>query len=230
MTEVLGTGIRILIIDDYKIVRIGLRTLFNEDDAFEVVGEAEDGETGVAFSRHFKPDVAIVDLGLPDISGIEVIQKIKGIHPDIKIIVLTSHEETDDVTAALQAGANAYCLKDIPSPRLLEVVRVVAEGGAWLDPAIAKVAFKIFSRIESAKALHGHVGAIGDFCLTAREREVLHLLVSGSSNTEIAEQLFVSVHTVKAHVGSILQKLCVSDRVQAAVKAIAEGLVRLERP
>jgi DNA-binding NarL/FixJ family response regulator len=198
--------------------------VLNEDPRIEVVGEAETGEQGIELVKQLKPDLVILDLGLPGIDGIEVTKIIKNMDENIKIVILTSHEVEDEVLAALSAGANAYCLKEITSNRLIEVVKSVYEGAAWLDPAIAGMALEMFSG-TGIKNKPGSAGARSDLQLTERENQVLTLLVEGKSNSEIADALSVSVHTAKAHVCSILQKLSVHDRVQAAVKAVKENLV-----
>jgi DNA-binding NarL/FixJ family response regulator len=223
-TQVENAVIRLVLVEDYKLVRIGLRSVLNEDPRIEVVGEAETGEQGVELVKQLKPDLVILDLGLPGIDGIEVTKIIKGLNDEIKVVILTSHEVEDEVLAALSAGANAYCLKEITSNRLIEVVKSVFEGAAWLDPAIAGMALEMFST-SGMKSRQGSAAARSDLQLTERENQVLTLLVEGKSNSEIADALSVSVHTAKAHVCSILQKLSVHDRVQAAVKAVKENLV-----
>ena len=167
-----------------------------------------------------------MDLGLPGMNGLEATMKAKEICPDVKVIILTSHEREEEVLAALGSGAIAYCLKDIDPKALSEVIRSVAQGACWIDPNVAKLALKLFPKPENVKLLNEHEQVDPKGHLTDRETEVLKLLVKGKSNTEIAKELIVSVHTAKAHVCSILQKLCVDDRVQAAVKAIKEGIVQ----
>ncbi len=223
-SSVENSVIRLVLVEDYKLVRIGLRSVLNEDTRIEVVGEAETGEQGVDLVKQLKPDLVILDLGLPGIDGIEVTKILKGFDESIKIIILTSHEVEDEVLAALSAGANAYCLKEITSNRLIEVVKSVYEGAAWLDPAIAGMAMEMFSS-GGLRSKQSAADARADLMLTERENQVLALLVEGKSNSEIADCLSVSVHTAKAHVCSILQKLSVHDRVQAAVKAVKENLV-----
>jgi DNA-binding NarL/FixJ family response regulator len=223
-TKVESSVIRLVLVEDYKLVRIGLRSVLNEDPRIEVVGEAETGEQGIEMIKSLKPDLVVLDLGLPGMDGIEVTKAIKNFDENIKVIILTSHEVEDEVLAALSAGANAYCLKEITSNRLIEVVKSVFEGAAWLDPAIAGMALEMFSSSNIRPKGNGQA-ARADLQLTERENQVLTLLVEGKSNSEIADCLSVSVHTAKAHVCSILQKLSVHDRVQAAVKAVKENLV-----
>lgn len=158
-------------------------------------------------------------------NGIEATVKVKEINPKTKVIALTSHDREEEVLAALSSGATAYCLKDIDPTKLADVVRDVAKGVCWLDPEVAQIALNSFPKVESTRLLSNSMAPEGRVPLTEREFEVLKHLVMGKSNTEIAKELIVSVHTAKAHVCSILQKMCVSDRVQAAVKAVKEGLV-----
>ncbi len=216
--------IRLVLVEDYKLVRIGLRSVLNEDPRIEVVGEAETGEQGLDLVKQLKPDLVVLDLGLPGMDGIEVCKHIKAFDDNIKVVILTSHEVEEEVLAALSAGANAYCLKEITSSRLIEVVKSVYEGAAWLDPAIAGIAMEMFSS-SNVKSRASSSANRSELQLTERESQVLSLLVEGKSNSEIADALSVSVHTAKAHVCSILQKLSVHDRVQAAVKAVKENLV-----
>jgi DNA-binding NarL/FixJ family response regulator len=217
--------VKVVIIEDYKLTRVGLRSSLNEYEGIEVIGEAETGEAGIQVIKNLKPNVVLMDLGLPGINGIEATQAIKEFDPNIKVIVLTSHERDEEVLAALGSGANAYCLKDIEPNNLVNVIKNVNKGAAWLDPNIAQVALKLFPKPESTKVMSASGISDARAQLTEREMEVLRLLVKGKSNTEIAKDLIVSVHTAKAHVCSILQKLCVDDRVQAAVKAIKENII-----
>ncbi len=219
--------IRVLIVEDYKLTRMGLISVLKEDKGIEVVGEAETGEKGLSMVKTLKPDVVLMDLGLPGINGVEATQAIKAFDDNIKVIVYTSHEREEEVIAALGAGANAYCLKDNTPVNLIETIRIVYEGAAWLDPIIANIALKIFQKTvpPSAYAEKSTKMSPEASQLTERELEVLKHLVEGQSNSEIAKQLSISVHTAKAHVCNILQKLSVNDRVQAAVKAIKEGIV-----
>jgi NarL family two-component system response regulator LiaR len=223
-TEVEQSTIRVLLIEDYTLIRLGLQSVLNADPRIQVVGDAENGETGLVLIKQLRPDVVVLDLGLPGMNGIEVAREIKAWDPGTKIIILTSHEAEEEVLAGLSAGANAYCLKEVSSERLIEIIVSVQEGAAWLDPMIASVAMDLFSTGQYKKKDHAPEGGEA-FGLTDRECQVLSLLVDGRSNMEIAAELNVSVHTSKAHVGNILQKLSVNDRVQAAVKAFTERLV-----
>ena len=167
-----------------------------------------------------------MDLGLPRMNGIEAMLKIREFSKSIKIIALTSHDREEEVVAALGSGANAYCLKDIDPSKLADVIRDVYQGVCWIDSVVANLALKAIPKTDNAALLGHKVADHARIPLTERELEVLNHLVAGKSNTEIAKELIVSVHTAKAHVCSILQKMCVNDRVQAAVKAVKEGMVQ----
>lgn len=217
--------ISVVIIEDFKLTRVGLRCALNSNPDIEVIGECEDAFEGLEVIKKNNHDVVLMDLGLPKMNGIEATVKVKEINPKTKVIALTSHDREEEVLAALSSGATAYCLKDIDPTKLADVVRDVAKGVCWLDPEVAQIALNSFPKVESTRLLSNSMAPEGRVPLTEREFEVLKHLVMGKSNTEIAKELIVSVHTAKAHVCSILQKMCVSDRVQAAVKAVKEGLV-----
>ncbi len=217
--------IKIAIVEDFKLTRVGLRCALNENPDMRVVAESEDAIEGLKLIERFKPDVVLMDLGLPGMNGIEAMLKVKEFAPEIKIIALTSHDREEEVVAALSSGASAYCLKDIDPQKLADVVRDVSIGVCWIDPVVAQLALNAFPKVENIGFLPNKSQSEGRIPLTEREFEVLKHLVTGKSNTEIAKELIVSVHTAKAHVCSILQKMCVNDRVQAAVKAVKEGMV-----
>ena len=202
-----------------------MRSALNEYDHINVMGEAEDAEKGITLIENLKPNVVLMDLGLPGMNGLEATIKIKEKNPEVKIIILTSHERGEEVLAALGSGANAYCLKDITPETLSDVIKDVANGACWVDPAVSSIALNYFPKPENVTLLSSTEVKDARAQLTERELEVLKHLVKGKSNTEIAKELIVSVHTAKAHVCSILQKLCVDDRVQAAVKAIKENII-----
>lgn len=217
--------ISVVIIEDFKLTRVGLRCALNANEDIDVVAEAEDALEGLKFIERYKPDVIIMDLGLPGMNGIEAMVKCKELNINTKIIALTSHDRFEEVISALNSGANAYCMKDIDPNKLADVVRDVFKGVCWLDPVVAQLILSALPKVENAGILSGKSNSEGRVPLTEREFEVLKHLVLGKSNTEIAKELIVSVHTAKAHVCSILQKMCVNDRVQAAVKAVKEGMV-----
>ena len=217
--------IKIVIVEDFKLTRVGLRCALNANDDMDVVGESEDAIEGLKIIERTKPNIVLMDLGLPGMNGIEAMLKIREWSNEIKIIALTSHDREEEVIAALSSGANAYCLKDIDPQKLADVVRDVAQGVCWIDPVVAQMALNSLPKVENIGFLPNKIQSEGRIPLTEREFEVLKHLVTGKSNTEIAKELIVSVHTAKAHVCSILQKMCVNDRVQAAVKAVKEGIV-----
>lgn len=225
MTKTKTKPIKVIIVEDFKLTRVGLRCALNANEDIDVVAEAEDATEGLKLIEKHKPDVILMDLGLPGMNGIEAMVKCKEIDFNFKIIALTSHDRSEEVIAALTSGASAYCLKDIDPQKLADVVRDVSKGVCWLDPVVAQMTLNALPKVDNIGFLPSNSNVDGRVPLTEREFEVLKHLVLGKSNTEIAKELIVSVHTAKAHVCSILQKMCVNDRVQAAVKAVKEGMV-----
>ena len=223
--EVAKKTISVIIIEDFKLTRVGLRCALNSNEDIEVVAESDNAIDGLKLIERYNPNIVLMDLGLAGMNGIEATLKVKEMNKDIKVIALTSHDREEEVIAALSSGAMAYCLKDIDPSKLADVIRDVSEGVCWLDPVIARKVLDAFPKQETLGILRDKSSEEGRVPLTEREFEVLRHLVEGKSNTEIAKELIVSVHTAKAHVCSILQKMCVNDRVQAAVKAVKEGLV-----
>lgn len=219
--------IQVFIIEDYRLVRLGLMCDLEGVEHIEVIGEAEDAESGLAFIKEHKPDVVLMDLGLPGMSGIEAIKEVKAIDNTIKVLVITSHQTDDLVNEALRAGANGYCSKDISPERLSGVILGVYEGALWLSP---EVSTSLFNTMEMSNPIISSFKQSQEdlsVSLTDRETTVLQLLAEGKSNNKIAAEMMVSVHTIKTHVCSIFQKLEVEDRVQAAVKALQKGLVSI---
>ncbi len=218
----------------YYLVRMGLVSALSEFPHLQFVGESQHAQDALSQLEEIEVDVIILDVSLPDMNGIELAQTVRERWPNIKIIVLTSHNQPEAVIAALGVGAQAYVLKDIKPHRLAQVIETVQEGAAWLDPNIASVVASLASSYDLGgrlPALFAHLS--GEPVspqrpvveLTDREREVLHRIVEGKNNQEISNELHISIHTTKAHVGSILTKLRVNDRVQAAIKAIRENIV-----
>lgn len=219
--------LKLFIVEDYHLTRMGLMAVLSEFPQLEFIGEAESAEEALTKLDSVTPDVLLLDLGLPGMNGIDMAQEVRRRWPDIKIIILTSHNEEQEVIAALGAGAQAYVLKDVKPDRLVHIIEAVAEGAVWLDPAIAAM---VLTLVNDPAALgfqkkQASSQAQLETELTERELEVLKLIVDGKSNPDIAEMLCISIHTAKAHVGSILNKLCVNDRVQAAIKALKENIV-----
>ena len=217
--------ISVIIVEDFKLTRVGLRCALNANEDIKVVAESDNALDGLELISRYNPNIVLMDLGLAGMNGIEATMKIKEMNRDIKVIALTSHDREEEVIASLSAGAMAYCLKDIDPAKLADVIRDVVNRVCWLDPVIARKVLDAFPKQETLVILRDKNCEEGRVPLTEREFEVLKHLVDGKSNTEIAKELIVSVHTAKAHVCSILQKMCVNDRVQAAVKAVKEGLV-----
>jgi len=221
-------SIKILLVEDHTMTRMGLQLVLEKVEDITVVGEADNGEKAVEMAKELTPDVILMDIGLPGIDGIEATQRIKDLKIPSNILVFTSRDNEDDIFAALSAGATGYIMKGANPDQIVASIRAISEGTAWLDPAIAKVVLRNITQKSQqntnspAKNPSKMALAAG---LTEREMEVLGLIVEGLSNAQIAERLFITRATAKAHVHSILQKLCVDDRTQAAVTAMKEGLV-----
>lgn len=211
--------ITLMLVEDHHITRMGLRFALEQIADLQIVGEAGDGKEAVTKGLELKPNVILMDIGLPGISGIEASQAIKAQQPGVRIIMLTSHSLDQDVLAALAANCDGYCLKDVAADQLVTAIRAVHNGGIWLDPSIAKRVIRAFVDKKPV------VPAAGGPALSDRELEVLTLVVDGLSNQEIAERLVLSAETVKTHMRHLMEKLAVSDRTQAAVKALRSGLV-----
>jgi DNA-binding NarL/FixJ family response regulator len=237
------TKINIVLVEDHDLTRVGLRTALEQEGNIKIVGEAANGKTGLEILKQTQPDIAIIDIGLPDMDGIELTQKFKQ-HivssgaKETKVLILTMHDNEDAVMGAFAAGADSYSVKDVSIDKLKDAIHTTYEGNAWIDPVIARTVLK------QAKKKQPDIPAAGDqktvminaveaeyqeflkSCpLTDRELEVLELIVAGRSNAEIAEKLYITVGTVKTHVRSILNKLCADDRTQAAVRALRSGWI-----
>ncbi len=209
-------AIKILITDDHGVVRQGLRMFLSLDPEMEVVGEAANGQEALALARDLKPDVVLMDLLMPVMDGIEATRAIRSELPEVEVIALTSVLEDASVTGAVRAGALGYLLKDTDSEELRHAIKAAAEGRVHLVPEAAARLMREVKAPESPEAL------------TEREVEVLKLLARGKANKQIATSLFVSEKTIKAHVSSILMKLGVQSRTQAALHAVRTGLVSTE--
>jgi DNA-binding NarL/FixJ family response regulator len=216
-------SIRLLIADDQELVRTGLRLFLQMQDDLEVVGEAGDGIEAVARARELRPDVVLMDIRMPRLNGIEATASLAeaGIEPRPRVLVLTTFDLDEYVFGALRAGAAGFLLKDAPRERLLEAIRVVHRGDALLSPSITRRLVEEFA--ARADPLEAPETVLAQ--LTPREREVLALVARGYSNSEIAQRLVVTEATVKSHVGSVLSKFGLRDRVQAVVFAYEHGIV-----
>lgn len=220
-----NTPINIMLVEDHKLMRVGMKTLFDETEDFTVIAEAQTGKEAIEKAKIHKPDVILMDIGLPDISGLSATKKILEDDPDAKIIILTSHNTEEEVNAALTLGVYAYVIKDINTDLLMMIIKSVNEGAIWLDPKIVQTLRQKSGTLIPKKQTTRAAFRSQHANLTEREYEVLKLVVDGKSNNDIANLLSISEHTAKAHVCNIIQKLVVDDRTQAAVKAIKEGLV-----
>ena len=211
--------IGVLIADDHAVVRQGLRTFLELQDDIEVVGEAADGEQALAQAAALAPDVVLMDLVMPRLGGVEAIERLRASGSTARVIVLTSFLDEDKVLPAVRAGAAGYLLKDVQPAQLVAAIRTVDRGEALLHPAVAARVLRALVSPDGAPAR-----AERHESLTAREREVLALVARGRANKAIAFELGVAEKTVKTHVGNILAKLGLSDRTQAALYAVREGL------
>lgn len=236
--------IQVVIIEDHDLSRVGLTAALQHSGVVEVLGSAPNGRQGLEMIQQYQPDVAILDIGLPDIDGIEVTLQLKKAQEEdetlqTKVLMLTANTSEDSVLAAFAAGADSYSLKEVSVEDLLTAIQLTHEGNAWIDPNIARIV------LQQARASQAHESTqepesettviqaadpeyqaiIETEPLTDRELEVLELIVAGCSNAIIADKLYISVGTVKTHVRSILNKLCADDRTQAAVRALRSGLV-----
>jgi len=213
--------IKVLIVDDSKLTIVGLKTTLNQFEELEVIGEASDGQEAIDAVRQLNPDIVLMDIGMPIMDGIKATKGVKKLeNVKSKIIMLTSHENEQNVLDAMSAGANSYCMKDVDPEVLLSVIKSTHSGASWLDPRIAKIVLDKF------------VDKLGKFLksdtntdLTEREIDVLNLISKGYSNQAISDELCISLNTVKTHIKNIFQKLEVEDRTQAAMKAMKEDLL-----
>lgn len=214
--------IRILLVDDQKLMREGLRVLLEMEPDLEVVGEAGDGEAALAAYAEHQPDVVLMDIRMPGMDGVEATRRLRERWPEARVIILTTFDDDEYVFEGLRAGALGYLLKDVSGHELAEAVRTVAAGGALIEPSVARKVLAEFARL-APPARPPDAGLPEP--LTEREREILQLLAQGLSNREIAQRLFLAEGTVKNYVTRILGKLGVRDRTQAALRARELGLL-----
>lgn len=214
--------IRVLLVDDQQLVREGLRRILHPEEGFEIAGECGDGaEVTDAIARQ-RPDVVVMDVRMKDVDGVEATRRLREKPDAPPVLVLTTFDDDEVLSGALRAGAAGFVLKDAPGEELIRSVRTVAEGGAWLDPAVTG---RVLATYRSATPGRDDGAAERVAELTPRERDVLRLIGRGASNTEIADSLFVSEATVKSHIGHIFTKLDLRDRAAAIVFAFDHGLV-----
>ncbi len=213
-------SIRVIIADDHAVLRDGTRELLQREDDIEVVGEAGDGEAAVALVEDVRPDVAILDIAMPGLNGVEATARIKSAHPEVAVLVLTVHDEDAYVFAILEAGAAGYLLKNVRGAELVEAVRAVMAGESVLHPTIMR---KVLGRFR------GEQKGTGDQArLTTRELEVLRLAASGRSNKQIGSELGLSPRTVQVHLSGVLSKFGVASRTEAVIEGLKRGWISLE--
>jgi two-component system, NarL family, response regulator len=211
--------LKLLLVEDDELFRLGLATCLRQEPKIELVLEAADGETAIDLVKHQAFDVAILDLMLPGLNGLETCQQLQKSHPDLPVLVLTSHPDKDIVFKLIEAGAKGYCAKGIDAEKLILAIRSISVGATWWDSNASEQISTALGRIDRASPL------IEEFQLTKRELEVLALIAEGRTNRQISEVLFITAGTVRVHVHAILQKLNVSDRTQAAIVALQRKLI-----
>lgn len=211
----------LLLVEDHVLIRFGLKTALEVKDYIGEIYEASTAEEAIAIAETNHVDGIVMDIGLPNTNGIEATEKIKNKYPDIKVIVLTSHNTEAEVIDSIKAGATAYCSKDINPEKLADVILSVLEGAAWFDPKISNIVINAI--IHDKEMIRDNENS--EYNLTIREKQVLKLIREGLNNNEISKKLFVSVNTAKVHVSSIIQKLGVEDRTQAAIKALNNNII-----
>lgn len=215
--------IRVLIADDHAFVREGTRRILEQEEDMEVVAEASDGEEALRLSGELKPDVVLMDISMPKMDGIEATKKIKEQNPSIVILILTAYDDDQFIFGLLEAGAAGYLLKSVHGREIVEAIRAVYAGESVLHPSVARKVLNRFGKIGDKPQKKAPFEDLSD-----REMEVLKLVTKGLSNKEIADELFLSIRTVQGHLGNIFNKLLVSSRTEAVVRALKEGWVTLE--
>jgi DNA-binding NarL/FixJ family response regulator len=218
----MSTPIRVLIVDDQALFREGLHTLLSVQIDLQVVGEARNGEEALHLAAAHEPDIILMDLHMPILDGVAATRRLQSSQPAIKVIVLTTFDDDEDVFEGLRAGAVGYLLKDVPSEKLVEAIRGVARGESFLEPSIVNKIVAEFARLSPHRPSSSQPLIEP---LSERELEILRLLGQGASNKEIADQLVITVGTVKNHLTNIMAKLSVRDRTQAALKARELGII-----
>jgi DNA-binding NarL/FixJ family response regulator len=215
--------IRILLADDHVVVRQGTRELLEREADLEVVAEASDGEAAVRLAAEHMPDVAIMDISMPKMNGIDATRQIKAANPGVSILILTAYDDDQYIFALLEAGAAGYLLKNVHAEELVRAVRAVASGEAVLQPSIAR---RVVNRFAPSEDKHAEVSALDQ--LTEREIEVLKLAAKGMKNQDIARELFLSIRTVQTHLSNIFSKMGVGSRTEAVLDALKRGWLKLE--
>lgn len=217
--------IQVMLVDDHAVLRDGLKNLMESESDITCMAEAEDGEEALEKLKEVKPDVVLMDINLPGMNGVETTGKIKRAYPEIKVLVLTMHTHEEYLMSALNQGADGYLLKDVPSDTVLQAIRSVARGESILHPSMTQKLINYHQK----KNTNDPQEADNENALTPREKEVLICLAQGLNNKQIADELFISVTTVKIHVSKILKKLNVKSRSQAIIYAVQNQLVPVPR-
>ena len=218
--------INILLVEDHEFARMGFCMIIEKNPRFKVIAQASDGLEGVYLAQKYNPDVILMDIGMPKMDGISATKKIKEeLKLDSSVLMLTSKDDKDDIFAAFKAGADGYIMKGSSNQDLINAIDTVAGKSAWIDSQIARMVLSNIQNDTPKEASKSQSDANKKYGLTKKEIEVLGLIVDGLTNQEISEKLFISLHTTKAHVHNILQKLYLTDRTKAAVVALKEGLV-----
>ena len=220
--------VKVVIVEDHDLARMGLEGILSKNPDIKIAGSAADGQEGVDMCLDLKPDVVLMDIGLPTIDGIEATRKIKNANPSIRVLMYTSREEEDDIFDSFKAGADGYITKGATADQTLSAVKAISEGAAWLDPAIARIVLTNIRKNTESEGRKGEINyKLGKnlYGLTEREMEVLALIVDGLTNPQISEKLVITLATTKTHVHNILQKLYAESRSKAVATAMKDGLV-----
>ncbi|QDI91831.1 response regulator transcription factor [Salicibibacter halophilus] len=228
--------IKLILIDDHKLFREGVKRILEMDDQFEIIAEGDDGGEATNLVAQHRPDVVLMDINMPGVNGVEATRNLVERFPDVKVLILSIHDDEAYVTHVLKTGAAGYLLKEMDADALIEAVKVVGSGGAYIHPKVTHNLIKEYRRLASDNGNHSAGTELGYkeveyrkplHILTRRECDVLQLMTDGYSNRMVGEELYISEKTVKNHVSNILQKMNVNDRTQAVVESIKKGWVKV---
>jgi two-component system response regulator DegU len=232
MSEERNKKIKIVIIDDHQLFREGVKRILAMENEFEIVADGQDGSQAMELVKLYRPDVILMDINMPQMNGVEATKELVQAFPHIKVLILSIHDDESYVTHVLKTGASGYLLKEMDADALIEAVKVVASGGAYIHPKVTHNLINEYRRLAKEDDLHEESIGYREVeyrkplhILTRRECEVLQLMTDGQSNRAIGESLYISEKTVKNHVSNILQKMNVNDRTQAVVEGIKKGYV-----